>query len=119
MFMGTHKKAYLEDGGDYNDITPLNKTVTCGANPITTGTAGSGIITVTANSHGSKAGNYVTLAGATAVDGITADEINKNFEILTAPDANTFTVDTGGAASSGSTAGGGSSVTAAMEIDIG
>ena len=86
MFMGTHKKAYLEDGGDYNDITPLNKTVTCGANPITTGTAGSGIITVTATAHGSKAGNYVTLAGATAVDGITADEINKNFEILTAPD---------------------------------
>ena len=43
---------------------------------------GSGIITVTANSHGSKAGGYVTLAGATAVDGITADEINQNFEIL-------------------------------------
>ena len=119
LFMGTHKKAYLEDGGDYNDITPLEKTVTCGANPITTGTAGSGIITVTATAHGSTVGDYVTLAGATTVDGITADEINKNFEILTAPNANTFTVNTGGAASSGSTAGGGSSVTAAMEISIG
>ena len=32
-------------------------------------------------------GGYVTLAGATAVDGITADELNQNFEILTVPDA--------------------------------
>ena len=32
---------------------------------------------------------------------------------------NTFTVDTGGSASSGSTTGGGGSVTAAMEIDVG
>ena len=119
LFMGTHEKAYLEDGGTYYDITPLRTTLTLGANPVATGTAGSGIITVTANSHGGSAGGYVTLAGATAVDGITADEINQNFEILTVPNANTFTVDTGGSASSGSTSGGGSSVTAAMEIDIG
>ena len=44
----------------------------------------------------------------------------QNFEILTvATDGNSFTVDTGGSASSGSTAGGGGSVTAAMEIDVG
>ena len=42
--------------------------------------AGSGIITVTANSHGSKAGGYVALAGATAVDGITANEINQTLK---------------------------------------
>ena len=119
LFMGTHEKAYLEDGGTYYDITPIRTTITCGANPITTGTAGSGIITVTANSHGSKVGNYVTIAGATAVDGLTTDQLNQNLEILTVPNSNTFTVDTGGAASSGSTAGGGSSVTAAMEIDVG
>ena len=85
LFMGTHKKAYLEDGGTYYDITPLARRLLVVQNPITTGTAGSGIITVTANSHGSKAGGFVTLAGATAVDGITADEINQNFEILTVP----------------------------------
>ena len=85
LFMGTHEKAYLEDGGTYYDITPIRTTITCGSDPIETGTAGSGIITVTANSHGSKVGGYVTLAGATAVDGITADELNQNFEILTVP----------------------------------
>lgn len=119
LFMGTHEKAYLEDGGTYYDITPLRTTLTLGSNPITTGTAGSGIITVTATSHGAKAGGYLTLAGATAVDGLTTDQLNQNFEILTVPNNNTFTVDTGGAASSGSTAGGGSSVTAAIEIDVG
>jgi len=119
MFMGTHEKAYLEDGGTYYDITPLRTTLTLGSNPITTGTAGSGIITVTATSHGAKVGGYLTIAGATAVDGLTTDQLNQNFEVLTVPNNNTFTVDTGGAASSGSTAGGGSSVTAAIEIDVG
>jgi hypothetical protein len=119
LFMGTHEKAYLEDGGTYYDITPIRTTITCGTDPITTGTAGSGIITVTANSHGSKVGGYVTIAGATAVDGLTTDQLNQNFEILTVPTSNTFTVDTSGSASSGSTAGGGGSVTAAMEIDVG
>ncbi len=119
LFMGTHIKAYLEDGGTYYDITPLRTTLTLGSNPLTTGAAGSGTITVTANSHGAKAGNYVTFAGATAVDGITAEQINQNLEIATVINANSFTVNTGGAASSGSTAGGGGSVTAAMEIDIG
>ena len=119
LFMGTHEKAYLEDGGTYYDITPLRTTLTLGSDPITTGTAGSGIITVTATSHGAKAGGYLTIAGATAVDGLTTDQLNQNFEVLTVPNNNTFTVDTGGAASSGSTAGGGSSVTAAIEIDVG
>ena len=108
LFMGTHKKAYLEDGGTYNDITPIRTTLTLGVDPITTGSAGSGIVTITATSHGSDAGDFVTIAGATAVDGITADELNQNFEILTVGSSgNTFTVDTGG------------SVTAAMEIGIG
>ena len=117
LFMGTHEKAYLEDGGTYYDITPLRTTLTLGANPVATGTAGSGIITVTANSHGGSVGGYVN-AGASE-DGITANEINQNFEILTVPNANTFTVDTGGSASSGSTSGYVSPITAAMEIDIG
>ena len=46
-------KAYLEDGGDYNDIT-LKQNCKLGTDPITTGTAGSGIITVTATAHGQK-----------------------------------------------------------------
>ena len=119
LFMGTHEKAYLEDGGQYYDITPYRKIVNCGVDPITTGTAGSGIITVDATAHGSSVGDYVTLSGATDVDGILAADINKNFEILTVPTTDSFTVDTGGSATAGSTAGGGSSVVASMEIEVG
>jgi hypothetical protein len=118
LFMGTHKKAYLEDGGSYYDITPIRTTLTLGVDPITTGAAGSGIVTIAATAHGSDAGDFVTIAGATAVDGITASELNQNFEILTVA-TNSFTIDTGGSATAGSVAGGGGSVTAAMEIGIG
>ena len=119
MFMGTHKKAYLEDGGQYYDITPYETIVNCGVDPITTGAAGSGIITVDAVAHGSRVGDYVTLSGATDVDGILAADINKNFEILSVPTTDSFTVDTGGSATAGATAGGGSSVVASMEIEVG
>ena len=118
LFMGTHKKAYLEDGGTYYDITPLRTTLTLGTDPITTGAAGSGIITVAATNHGSSAGDFVTIAGATDTDGILAADLNGNFEIITAL-TNSFTVDTGGSATTGSVSGGGGSVTAAMEISIG
>ena len=119
LFMGTHKKAYLEDGGQYNDITPYETIVNCATDPITTGAIGSGIITVDAVAHGSRVGDYVTLSGATDVDGILAAEINKNFEILSVPTTDSFTVDTGGSATVGATAGGGSSVVASMEIEVG
>ena len=33
LFMGTHEKAYLEDGGTYYDITPIRTTITCGTTP--------------------------------------------------------------------------------------
>ena len=101
LFMGTHKKAYLEDGGTYYDITPLRTTLTLGTDPITTGAAGSGIITVAATNHGSSAGDFVTIAGATDTDGILAADLNGNFEIITAL-TNSFTVDTGGSATAGS-----------------
>jgi len=119
LFMGTHKKAYLEDGGQYYDITPYAKTINCGVDPITTGTAGSGIITVDAVAHGSRVGDYVTISGAVGFDGITDAQLNQNFEILTVPTTDSFTVDTGGSATAGATAGGGSSVVASMEIPVG
>ena len=118
MGLGTEKKFYIEEGGSYYDITPLRATTTLGSNPITTGAAGSGVVTVTAPSHGAQDGDYVTLSAATATDGITAAQLNQEFA-LTFVNANSYTVDTGGSASSGNTAGGGSSVSAAYQISAG
>ena len=120
LFMGTEKKAYLEDSGSLYDITPIRRTVTLGSNPLnTSGGAGSGIITVSDNGHGITVGSYVTFSGATAFDGLTTANLNKEQVVTQVVDANSYKINTGGSASSGSTAGGGSSVVAAYQINIG
>ena len=47
MGLGTETKVYIEEGGAYNDITPIRATTTLGANPLTT-VNGSSVVTVTA-----------------------------------------------------------------------
>ena len=118
MGLGTESKFYIEEGGLYNDITPIRSTATLGTNPLKTGSAGSGVVTVTAAAHGAVNGDFVTLSGATATDGITAAQLNTEHEI-TLVDSNTYTIPTAGSASSGSTAGGGSSVVAVYQINSG
>ena len=118
MGLGTESKFYIEEGGRYNDVTPLRTSVTLGANPITTGSVASGVVTITAAGHGARTGDYVTFSGATTTDGITAAQLNKEFQ-LTLVNENSYTVSTAGSASSGSVAGGGSSVVAAYQIRIG
>jgi len=119
MFMGTHKKAYLEDGGLYYDITPYRDIINLTTDPILTGAVGDGIVTISVPSHGARVGDFVTISGAVGFDGITDAELNQNFEILTVPSTSTFTVDTGGAATAGATSGGGTDVVASMEIEVG
>ena len=118
MGVGTESKFYVEEGGGYNDITPIRSTVTLGANPFTTGAASSAVVTVTAASHGAADGDFVTFSGATTTDGITAAQLNTEFEI-TVVNPNSYTITTAGSASSGSTAGGGSAVSAAYQINTG
>tara|TARA_R100000900_G_scaffold71584_1_gene56497 strand:+ start:1432 stop:3291 length:1860 start_codon:yes stop_codon:yes gene_type:complete len=119
LFMGSEKKIYLEESGALHDITPIRSTVTLPSNPITTAASG-GIVTVTTSTaHGAAIGDFVTFASLTATDGITTAQLNKEHTIATIPSTTTFTVDTGGTASSGSTAGGGSSGTAAFQISVG
>ena len=118
MGLGTETKFYIEEGGGYNDVTPIRATTTLGSNPLTTGSSGSGVITVTAPSHGAVTGDFVTLSGAATTDGIAAALINTEHE-LTLVDSNSYTITTTGSASSGSTAGGGSSVVATYQINTG
>ena len=119
MGLGTEAKFYIEQGGGYNDITPIRSTVTLGANPFYTGDAGTSNLTVTHASHGAVVNDYVTYSGATAVDGITTAQINKEHRIVQVIDSNSYVITTTGSASSGSTAGGGSSVLAQYQINTG
>lgn len=110
--VGTHIKYYIESGGAYYDITPVRSTVTLN-NPFDT-TIGLSVVEVTDVAHGATTGDYVTFSGASAVGGIT---VSGEYEITVVDDDN-YTIETGTAASSTAN-GGGASVSAAYQINIG
>jgi len=117
MAIGTNKKYYVENGGNLVDITPIRSTAALGANPITSVNT-SGTVTITHAAHGALAGDFVTVSGATAFNSLTVGQLNQEFEILTVPTANTYTVATGGTASAGGT-GGGAGVSVSYQLNTG
>ena len=125
--LGTNLKYYINRGGDYNDITPLRgSAIDVTDNKVTTGDAGSGIVTIEVDSaHGAQQNDFVTLAGLTLTDGITTAQLNKEQQITAitntagALSTTQFKVDTGGSATSGTTAGGGTGGTATFQINVG
>jgi hypothetical protein len=109
--VGTNTKFYIEQGGNYNDITPIRTTVTLGANPFTAN--GTITVTVTAVGHGATTGTFVTFSGAT---GTYATTFNAQYQItVTNADAYTITVPT--ALPAGSY--GGSAVVVAYQVNAG
>ena len=98
--IGTTNKYYIEEGSNYNDITPVRKTST---NTITFAKKenGSPIITVTDSSHGAVNGDFVTFSGAVSLGGnITAAVLNQEYQISVVTGTNTYEIsakDTSGA----------------------
>ena len=109
--VGTNLKFYIENGGAYNDITPIRTTITLGTDPFTGN--GTTTVTVTANSHGAITGDFVTFSGVT---GTYASVLNAEFQI-TVLTTNTFTITTPSVVAAGAT--GGSAVSAAFQINVG
>jgi hypothetical protein len=60
--VGTNLKFYIEEGGVYNDVTPIREFVTL--NGPFSATSGSAVIEVTDTAHGLSDGDYVTFVGA-------------------------------------------------------
>ena len=110
--VGTNLKFYIENGGAYNDITPIRATVTL-TNPFET-TSGSPIVEVTDANGGYMDGDFVTFSGASAVGGLT---LNAEYQLTETTTANVYTIDAGSNASSSATGGG--TVTATYQINIG
>ena len=113
--VGTHLKFYAYFDGAFTDITPLRTDGASLGNDPFAMTSGSPTVTVTHSNHGGADGTYVTYAGASAAHGLT---ISGEFPITQAIDANTYTITAGSNASS-SGSGGGNSVTADYQINIG
>lgn len=105
--IGTHTHLYVEQGGQYFDITPVDVTNTLSTDPISV-VASSDIVTITdANLNSlTSVGSRVIISGATAVSGITLDGEYTVVEVLT---STTFTVQAQTTAGATAT-GGGSSV---------
>ena len=123
--LGTTLKLYVNLGGGYYDVTPIRSSVTLGTDPIATVDETAVITITTSGAHGAVTGDYVTIAGATASGGIGTGSLNKEHRIVALGDpagANTttkFRVVCDAQATSTDTAEGGSSVTAAFQINVG
>ena len=117
--VGTHLKYYIEEGGGFNDITPLRVTTNAGAVTFAA-TNGSTTITVTDTSHGAVEGDFVTFSGAASLGGLITDTIlNAEHQIVSIINANSYTITASVAANSSDTNNGGSSVVGAYQINVG
>ena len=89
--IGTTNKYYIEEGGTYNDVTPIRTTTT---NSTTfAATNGSSTLTVTDNGHGAVNGDFVTFSSAVSLGGnITAAVLNQEYQIDTVTGTNTYTI---------------------------
>ena len=92
--IGTSQGLFLYSDGVFYDITPLDTAITSATFDSTTGSA---TVTVNKTSHGLEAGRYITFTSISLPGGgetgySTADFEDTPFEVLTVPNANTFTI---------------------------
>jgi hypothetical protein len=119
--VGTSKKYYVEQGGTYNDVTPLlvngsgNTTTTLGASPLAT-TAGSSIVTVTDAVSGisPNVGDYVNITSTATVGGLS---VSGQYVVSAVVDIFTYKVDV--ILTAASTATGGGTVTVQYLYPVG
>lgn len=123
--LGTNLKFYVTQGNTFNDITPIRSTTAAG-DVTFAATNGSSTITVTDTAHGAVVNDFVTFSGAVSLGGnITAPVLNQEYQIVSVPTANAYTIeakDTSGAtvtANASDTGNGGSSTVGAYQINTG
>ena len=111
--VGTNLKFYLELGGQYNDITPIRAAAIL-SNPFKT-TNLSTTVTVTDVAHGARTNDFVTFSNVAPVGGL---DLNNEYQI-TYVDADTYTITSATAATSTVAAGGGTTVNAIYQVNVG
>ena len=121
--VGTNLKFYIEKGAAYYDITPIRSTTTINNNPFAL--TASTTVTVTDTAHGCVTGDFVTFSGAVDIGGggtnVTAAVLNQEFQV-TVINANTYTITISvvpNATAIAASPGGGASVVAAYQINVG
>ena len=113
---GTNKKLYAYSEDSYADITPIRSSGTGNITQFAT-TSGSSTVTVTDASHGALIGDFVTIASVSgAVGGLTQANLQGEFEILTVPSSDTYTIQAPANASSSAT---GATANASYQVNTG
>ena len=106
--VGTNLKFYIEQGGAYNDITPIRANSGALSNPFAA-TTSSTTVTVTDTAHGCTTGDFVTFAGALGLSYQTFTRSTATEFILTSALATStpvvLSVSSGGSLPAGLTAG--------------
>ena len=90
--VGTSLKLYINQGGEFYDVTPLRSTTAAG-DVTFSATNGSSVITVTDTSHGAAQNDFVTFSGAASLGGnITANVLNQEYQITEIVDADSYKI---------------------------
>jgi hypothetical protein len=106
MGVGTNLKYYIQQtaNGTFYDVTPIRATDTVASNAFTTD--GTTTVQVNDTAHGAQANDFVTISGvASAVNGIPAADLNKEFQIVSIVSNNAYTIVVATAATSSGTTG--------------
>jgi len=116
--VGTHLKYYIEEGGTFNDITPIRASTT---NSTTfSATNGSTNITVTETNHGAAENDFVTFSNAVSLGGnVTAAILNAEHQIVSVTNANTYVITVSVTANASDSGNGGSATDAEYQITVG
>ena len=117
--LGTHLKYYVEEGGTYNDITPIRDTTAAG-DVTFAATNGSSTIVVSDLNHGAVLGDFVTFSGAVSLGGnVTAAILNAEHEVTSVTSNNVYEITVSVTANASDTGNGGAAVVGEYQINIG
>ena len=117
--VGSHLKYYIEEGQQFNDITPIRSTT--GAGEVTfSATTDSNIVTVTDAGHSAISNDFVTFSGASSLGGnVTAAILNAEHQITRFVSSSQYEITLNVTANSSDTGNGGSSVVGTYQINTG
>jgi hypothetical protein len=118
--VGTEQKYYVEQGGTYNDITPIVHISSPALDNCFVVTSGSNLVTVIDGQYSPSVGDYVTFSGANTVTGtnVTNTILNAEYAVASIVNSAAYRITVSVTANASNT-GGGNTVLAAYQQPIG
>ena len=100
--IGTHLKFYIQNSanGTFYDVTPIRGAATISSGAFTTSiiSGNDALVTVNAPGHGLQVGDFVLIHNVAAtppqtdIEGIPITDLDREFQVVSVPTANTFTI---------------------------